>query len=222
MDDNETTGAKPEPTGPGINFRAMTTTDGLLAAHAKLAEEARALGLSVDNETNFIAVETGQLQCEKLLARIEAKRAGNAKVMGQPEPGIVPSIRAKARKPRAPKTKAAVAAQQPATAATQEDEVTSKTKKAKSSKGKGAKKPAKAKTAKSVKAKTKRASNGAAHGSKTAEVARLLARAGGCTAAEVLKATGWPSVSMPALAKNIGVKLTKKKEKGSVTQYFGK
>lgn len=55
-------------------------------------------------------------------------------------------------------------------------------------------------------------------GTKTAMVANLLRRSNGCTTADVLKATGWPSVSMPAMARAIGVKLAKEKD-GSVTRY---
>ena len=77
------------------------------------------------------------------------------------------------------------------------------------SRGKG---PAKAKT---EGAKTNRG------GSKTAEISRLLKRKTGCTAAEVLEATGWPAVSMPAMAKACGLTLRKDKVKGERTRYFG-
>lgn len=58
------------------------------------------------------------------------------------------------------------------------------------------------------------------HGGKTAEIGRLLARKNGVTAKEILESTGWPSVSVPAIAKNLGVKLRKEKEKGSPTRYY--
>ena len=54
--------------------------------------------------------------------------------------------------------------------------------------------------------------------SKTQLVANLLTRPGGCTAKDVLEATGWPSVSMPAQAKAAGLVLTKSKANG-VTRY---
>ena len=77
-----------------------------------------------------------------------------------------------------------------------------------------AKKPAKAKKAAfSPKAKTAKKV-----ASKTATVGILLRRAGGCTGKDVLKATGWPTVSMPAMAKALGVKLKKEKVDG-VTRY---
>lgn len=56
--------------------------------------------------------------------------------------------------------------------------------------------------------------------SKKAIVAKLLKRKNGCTSSDVKQATGWPSVSMPALAKSCGLKLTKEKtDRG--TRYYG-
>jgi len=57
-------------------------------------------------------------------------------------------------------------------------------------------------------------------GSKTALIGSMLLDPKGCTAAEVLKATGWPAVGMPAQAKACGLKLRKVKD-GKVTRYFG-
>lgn len=54
-------------------------------------------------------------------------------------------------------------------------------------------------------------------GSNPGGVGNLLKN--GVTAKEVLEATGWPSVSMPQMAKGLGVKLVKKKVDG-VTKYF--
>lgn len=72
--------------------------------------------------------------------------------------------------------------------------------------GKTAKKPAKNA---SVGSKTK-----------TAIVAGLLTRASGCTTKDILDATGWPAVSVPAMAKAASLKL-KKVKNGSVTRYYG-
>ena len=58
-------------------------------------------------------------------------------------------------------------------------------------------------------------------GEKTLMVKALLERKSGCTSAEVLEKTGWPAVSMPAIAKAAGLKLRKEKEKGKPTRYFG-
>lgn len=58
-------------------------------------------------------------------------------------------------------------------------------------------------------------------GTKTEIVASLLKRKSGCTAAEVLNATGWPAVSMPAMAKACGLELRRVKEAGSPMQYYG-
>ncbi len=55
-------------------------------------------------------------------------------------------------------------------------------------------------------------------GSKLAMIAELLKRTNGCTTKDVLAATGWPSVSMPATAKAAGLTLKKEKVEG-VTRY---
>lgn len=81
---------------------------------------------------------------------------------------------------------------------------------------------AKAKTKKkpAAKAKTKpknktAASKGDARtGSKLEMVGKLLTREGGCTTADILKATGWPAVSVPAQAKALGLTLKKEKVDG--------
>lgn len=78
-----------------------------------------------------------------------------------------------------------------------------------------AKKSKKAKTA--AKARTKVAGGtknapgaaGVRPGSKLETIVSMLRRKEGCTAAEVLKATGWPSVSMPQQARAAGLKLSK-------------
>lgn len=57
-------------------------------------------------------------------------------------------------------------------------------------------------------------------GSKVALIADLLVRPQGCTTADVLAATGWPAVSMPAQAKLAGLTLRKEKV-GKVTTYYG-
>jgi len=55
---------------------------------------------------------------------------------------------------------------------------------------------------------------------KNAMVGELLARPEGCTTADILAATGWPSVSVPAQAKAVGLTLRKEKD-GKVTRYWG-
>lgn len=81
------------------------------------------------------------------------------------------------------------------------------------------KKAAKQKARTAVKAKTVKAkTTGARPGSKVELVAKLLQRPQGCTTADVLKATGWPSVSMPQQAKAAGLTLKKEKD-GKVTRY---
>jgi hypothetical protein len=86
-------------------------------------------------------------------------------------------------------------------------------------------KPTKAKTAAKAKkpaseAKTKTA--GPSRGqSKTAMVGEMLLRFDGCTAAEVMAACNWPSVSMPQQAKACGLTLRKDKVSGEPTRYYG-
>lgn len=79
---------------------------------------------------------------------------------------------------------------------------------------------AKARSGKSKTPKTgKKSKIGAPReGSKLAIVGKLLARPEGCTTQDVLKATGWPSVSLPQQAKALGVTLKKEKD-GNVTRY---
>lgn len=50
--------------------------------------------------------------------------------------------------------------------------------------------------------------------------AALLTRASGCTSRDLLDATGWPAISVPATAKASGLKLRKEKV-GKVTTYYG-
>lgn len=55
-------------------------------------------------------------------------------------------------------------------------------------------------------------------GSKLEIIVGLLRRKEGCTTADVLKATGWPSVSMPQQANAAGIKLATEKD-GRITRY---
>ncbi len=83
-------------------------------------------------------------------------------------------------------------------------------------KPKGAKKAPKATKA----PKAKKPASEARKGSKTAAIGALLTRKGGCTTEDILKATGWPSVSVPQQARACGLKLRKEKD-GKVSRYFG-
>ncbi len=57
-------------------------------------------------------------------------------------------------------------------------------------------------------------------GSKTTAVVRMLTRKRGCTFAEALKATGWPTVSLPAITKRLGLKLRRVKKPGALTRFY--
>jgi hypothetical protein len=61
-----------------------------------------------------------------------------------------------------------------------------------------------------------------ATGSKKAVIAALLLRPEGCTTADVLAATGWPAVSMPAQSKAAGLTLRKEKNGTGPARYYGK
>ena len=71
-----------------------------------------------------------------------------------------------------------------------------------------------------AKAKAAKASNGE-RGAKSFAVAEMLKRPKGCTGKDVKAATGWQSVSMPAMAKQLGIKLRIEKVPGEPTRYFG-
>lgn len=57
------------------------------------------------------------------------------------------------------------------------------------------------------KTKVKKSNGTKRKASKVATIAKLLTRAKGCTRADVLKATKWPSVSMQQQARAAGIKL---------------
>lgn len=88
---------------------------------------------------------------------------------------------------------------------------------------KAAGKKAAAKTAKRAsgapKAAGKAAAGGVKPGSKLEKIVKLLKRKEGCTAADALAATGWPSLSFNQQAAAAGIKLRKVKE-GRITRYF--
>ena len=79
------------------------------------------------------------------------------------------------------------------------------------------KKPAPKKPAKAVKAPAKPGKAG----SKVQIVADLLRRPEGATRDDILKATGWPSVSVPQQAAAAKLTLRKEKNPGEPTRYFG-
>jgi len=85
-------------------------------------------------------------------------------------------------------------------------------------------KVAKAMAAKSAMKPAKANGNGNGNGNgkenKRQICAALLTRPAGCTGRELLDATGWPAISVPATAKASGLKLRKEKV-GKVTTYYG-
>lgn len=98
------------------------------------------------------------------------------------------------------------------------------------SKAKAGTKKAKAKPGRAIKAKvaakSRKAKNGEAkvprangHGSKLDGIKELLTRPGGCTRADILALTRWPSVSVPQQAVALGLALKIDKQKGEPKRY---
>lgn len=114
-------------------------------------------------------------------------------------------------------------AKAPAKVKTQKESTVKTKPKAKAPAKKGAAK-SKTERRKSAKAKASRNSaraateSGVRPGSKLEAIVGLLQRDGGCTTADILAKTGWPSVSVPQQAKAAGLKLKKEKVDG-VTRY---
>lgn len=77
---------------------------------------------------------------------------------------------------------------------------------------------AKSKKASKAKARTSVKSKGTRKGTKLEKIVGLLKRPEGCTTKDVLRATGWPAVSLPQQAKAAGIKLKKEKD-GKFTRY---
>jgi hypothetical protein len=57
---------------------------------------------------------------------------------------------------------------------------------------------------------------------KSRQIGELLLRLEGCTIADILAATGWPSVSVAWHARNNGLRLNVVKNKGQPKRYFGR
>lgn len=115
----------------------------------------------------------------------------------------VPAAPVTAKEPKGPAPVPAPAPEHPAPAEPTKETSTMRTK--------TNQRASKAKARTPVKAKAKTSSGK----SKIDTIAALLKRPGGCTSKDVLKATGWPAVSMPAMAKAAGLKLKKEKPKGA-------
>lgn len=183
---------------------------------------------ALDNPTLLRLYNAGEgPQIKKLKDRDDAFNAIWARWENQPAPEK--DLNLVRDEPKSPKVKTGVSAPKKskakgntALAATEEAPKAPVKKEANVAKAKTAskKKAAAPKKAAAKKNGTKKSTG--PRGEKTLEVRRLLLRKSGVTRAEILAATGWPSVSVQAMAKNCGLKLTKTKEKGSVTSYFGK
>ena len=80
--------------------------------------------------------------------------------------------------------------------------------------------PAKSTARGGAKSAARSAARAVRPGSKLETVVGLLTRKGGCTAKDVLAATGWPTVSLPQQAKAAGLTLRKEKPEDGPTRYF--
>jgi hypothetical protein len=71
------------------------------------------------------------------------------------------------------------------------------------------------------KAATKKPKSGEPRGEKTAKIKEMLLRKSGVTRVQMTEATGWKTLSFQAMAKSLGLKLTKDKQPGKPTVYHG-
>ena len=158
------------------------------------------------------------------MAQIGPKEARRRELREANHPGIPPFLKrgdpacpVGKQKAAAPKAAAKPTTPAPAPTAPVEPETETAMRTKTKNRGRSASaKLAKARTPAKAKAKTDATS-------KTSIVVNLLTREGGCTTKDVLEATGWPTVSMPAMAASCGLVLTKTKGKDDkVTRYTGK
>lgn len=161
---------------------------------AKEAAIIKARQLAKPQETDMAKAGPKELQRRALREQRHAETTGTA--TAAPEPN----------KPAAP---------------AKETTVKTKTKAAKPAAKKSAKKAATttrrqkpARSASAARPAAQPKEGGVREGSKLSIIVGLLKRPGGCTTADVLKATGWPAVSMPQQAKAAGLELKKEKVDG--------
>lgn len=185
--------------------------------HTQLCARAHELGIELpeDLTAEFESEETGRAVCSNIEALIRAAPNNS----GVAEGGEVVHNPDASKTPRAKKPKANKPTVQSDGGATDEDSTMRKSTKTKKTVAKKtAKKSAKANARKPAGKKVAAKPRG---DSKTQKVGVLLKRAGGCTRADILKATGWPAVSVQQMAKTCGLKLRKEKEPGKPIVYYG-
>jgi hypothetical protein len=165
-------------------------------------------GLAILREAKKEKERTAKAKAKTRKESLMAKRKTTAAMPPAPPEGSEPAapVDAASTKIAAPPAPPGEAA------ASEESEMTTRTRRGKSA---GSKKSAAASSS-ARKPKSAPAVDGK---SKVEVIGGLLRRDGGCTAKDVMEATGWPSVSMPAQAKALGVKMKQKKE-GRVTRYW--
>lgn len=202
-----------------IDYLASTAAVQIVAIKGFTSEEQATAAPKVEAHARLQARSSSDIASlgEPVQAALWAFKA--KKDQGMPADGLPEAIWALLEPPKKDRRTGLTAPRTDGTSSSSPDE------KAGSTEGQ---KPGKRKTMakakkKAAKKKATKAKNGtsAPRGEKTLKVKALLERAKGCTSAEVKEMTGWPAVSMPAMAKACGLKLRKEKVKGKPTQYFG-
>jgi cytoskeletal protein RodZ len=189
-----------------LDYRAMTIED-LQVAHSEMCALAHDAKVTVSEEltVDFETQEAGVNICRQLRNLLDDNNVEIPVAEGaeQEQDAAAPKSKKKSKAKKKAEAKPSRLAPQEAghNAAQQEKENTMTTKTKKSAKKAKAPKATKAKTAKKATAKRTKGGTG-----KTAKVIAML-RNGGCTRAQILKATGWKAVSVQQLAKSAGVKL---------------
>lgn len=171
-------------------YAAMTNHE-LVKSYNDMVEEAESIGLTGYRPTQrFKDCEAGVKRCEMLASSLRARRQGDAEAIATHEERGAERARAEGR----------------------------------SRTGKNPPRPKTAKP-KTVKKAKKPMPEPAAEptrrtGTKTDMVRQMLLHPDGCTADEVKRACGWPSVSMPAMAAAAGLVLRKEEDEGGM-RYYG-
>lgn len=203
-----------------IDYLASTAAVQIMAIKGFTSEEQATAAPKVEAHARLQARSAGDIASlgEPVQAALWAFKA--KKDQGMPADGLPEAIWALLEPPKKDRRAALTGPKTDGTLSSSPDEKTGSTEGQKPGKRNTMAKAKKAAKKKAAKKSTKSGTS-TPRGEKTLKVKALLERKSGCTSAEVKKATGWPAVSMPAMAKACGLKLRKVKEAGKPTQYFG-
>lgn len=190
------------------------TLEELQVEHAELCARVADAGITLSDDltVDFDTPDVGRTVVAGIRKLLTAKNAANNSSEVAEDQEVAHSDAApKSKKTSTKSTKKAAPKKVAAStepAGQKETTMATKTKKAKKT---APKKTSKAKTASKAAPKKGAAKKPRAEG-KTAKIIAKM-KNGGITRAEILKMTGWPSVSVQALAKSAGVKLVVSKER---------